>query len=140
MAGEQLKPMVVNPGDPITSELMANVVSNINVINSLSNSVFQESSSDQDKPKQILVDSGKVKVVCKSANNGSAPVTFTKDFTAAPNVTLSVRHTGTDTIATYKYQPVVTDLTASGFNVKMQSLSTSNKSGGTLWVHWIAVS
>ena len=36
---EQLQPMPVNPGDPITSELLSNIVSNINIINRLSNSI-----------------------------------------------------------------------------------------------------
>lgn len=140
MAGEQLKPMAVNPGDPITSELMANLVSNINIINSLSSSVIQDDNSDKPSPGQVQVESGRIQVVCNTSNTGSEKVPFTKIFTTAPNVTVSVRHTKPENLATYKYQPVVMDLTVNGFTIQMQSLSSSNKTGGKLWVHWIAVS
>ena len=67
---EQLKPMSVNPGDPITSELIASIVSNINIINSMSNSVVNNGSGGDGNPTpgQVVIESGREKVPCNTSN------------------------------------------------------------------------
>lgn len=133
---EQLKPMSVNPGDPITSELMANLVSNINIINSMSNSVVTE--GDTTTSVQTVIESGRIKVPCNTAGTGSKPVTFTKTFSVRPNIVCTIWQSSANNFLKQKYQPIVTEASTSGFTIRMMPVGAT--SGGDVWVQWVAVS
>jgi hypothetical protein len=137
---EQLQPMPVNPGDPITSELLSNIVSNINIINSLSNSINGGSGGGtEDKPSsQTIIESGRIKVPCKKDGTGFKAIPFTKIFTARPNVICTIWQTSGTNFNTQKYQPIVTESSVNGFTVRMMSLGATKE--GEIWVQWIACS
>jgi hypothetical protein len=137
---EQLQPMPVNPGDPITSELLSNIVSNINIINSLSNSLNDANpgggGDDKDAPRVTEIESGREKVPCNTSNTGKLAIKFKKSFTARPNVVCSIWQPSTADFVKDKYLPVVTSVSTSEFTVQM--LSAGATANGTIWVHWIA--
>lgn len=135
---EQLKPMAVNPGDPITSELMSSIVSNINIINSMANSTVVAAGSD-DKPTtgQVIIESNRILVPCNTSGTGQKPVAFTKTFTKAPFVTCTVYQGNANNFLKLKYQPVVTEVSVNGFTVRMMPVGATG--GGNIYVHWIAV-
>ena len=136
---EQLKPMSVNPGDPITSELIASIVSNINIINSMSNSVVNNGSGGDGNPTpgQVVIESGREKVPCNTSNTGKATIKFTKSFTARPNVVCSIWQPSSAQFVKDKYMPVVTAASSTEFTVQMLSLGAT--ANGTIWVQWIAM-
>ena len=136
---EQLKPMSVNPGDPITSELIASIVSNINIINSMSNSVVSNSSTGDTGTTttgQVVIESGREKVPCNTSNTGKATIKFKKSFTARPNVICSIWQPSSADFVKDKYMPVVTAASSTEFTVQMLSLGAT--ANGTIWVQWIA--
>ena len=133
MAGIKLETMTVNPGDPITSELMSSIVSNINLIGNLSNST---TAGDTSVSSQII-ESNMTKVNCKTDSTGQQSVVFTKKFTARPNIVCTVWHTSSKTPALLKYVPTVTSATSTGFTILMQNVGNS-KDTGILNIQWIA--
>ena len=137
---EQLKPMSVNPGDPITSELMASIVANINIINSVANSVIDSSSGDtpSGSPSTSVIESGRIKVPCKTDSTGSKSVTFKKTFTNQPIVVCTLWQASANNILKQKYIPVVMSPTLTDFTIRM--LSAGATSSGEIYVNWVAVS
>lgn len=134
---EQLKPMAVNPGEPVTSELMANLVSNINIINSLSSSLLDASKDDNPNSAIPVIESGSVVVAAKMDGTGYKAVKFTKAFTSSPYVTCTLYQPDAKSFVKEKYQPVVAKVSVSGFTVKMMPVGASV--GGDVEVHWIAL-
>lgn len=135
---EQLQPMPVNPGDPITSELLANIVSNINIINSLSNSINDSSSSTPDPGSgvQTEIESGRLKITANKDGKTITSVTFKKPFIARPNVVCTVWQPSAVGALTNKFQPIVTSASAEGFSFQMQNVGATTS--GSLYVQWIA--
>lgn len=130
--------MAVNPGDPITSELMANLVSNINIINSLSSSVVDTSSGSGDANiGQLAVESNRILVPCSMDGKGEKAVDFTKTFTKAPYVTCTIYQGSGKNFIKFKYQPVITAISTTGFTVRMMPVGATGN--GNIYVHWIAV-
>jgi hypothetical protein len=131
MSKIQLNAMQVNDGDPITSELMSAIVTNINLINSM------VTSAPGDLPgSPQIIEAGTTKVECKTDNSGEKPIVFTKKFATRPHVVCTVWHTSSKTPTNLKYVPTVTDSTATGFTILMQNFGS--KDSGTLNVQWIA--
>ena len=138
---EQLQPMPVNPGDPITSELLSNIVSNINIINSLSNSINDAPAGggdDANNPRTTEIESGRKKVPCNTSNTGKSTIKFKKSFTSRPNVVCSIWQPSSADFVKDKYLPVVTAVSTTEFTVQM--LSAGASANGTIWVHLIACS
>jgi len=129
---EQLKPMSVNPGDPITSELMASIVSNINIINSMANSVVGNTGDESGTTGQVVIESGREKITCNTANTGKATIKFAKSFTSRPNVVCTIWQPSAQQFVKDKYMPVVTAASATEFTVQM--LSVGATANGTIWV------
>lgn len=140
---EQLKPMSINPGDPVTSELMASIVANINIINSLANSVV-EVTATQTSPVSSgttstqIIESGRVKVPCTTSGTGTISVTFKKTFSATPNIICSLWQASSANFLKQKYQPVVTSPSATGFTISM--LPVGATASGSVYVQYIAAS
>jgi hypothetical protein len=105
---EQLKPMSVNPGDPITSELLSSIVSNINIINSMANSTVVATQDGTKAPAVQVMESGRVKVPCNTSGTGKMVVTFTKTFATKPNVVCTMWQASASNFLKHKYIPVVT--------------------------------
>ena len=136
---EQLQPMPVNPGDPITSELLSNIVSNINIINSLSNSINDGGNNDnKDLPQAVQIQSGRVLIKANKDGKTVTPVKFKKDFDAQPNIVCSIWQSSGAAILVNKYQPIVTAASNTGFSIQMQNVGATT--GGSLYVNWIASS
>jgi hypothetical protein len=137
---EQLQPMPVNPGDPITSELLANIVSNINIINNLSNSINDSGSSTQDPGAgvQTQIESGRLKITANKDGKTVTPVSFKKPFSARPNIVCTVWQPSSVGALTNKFQPIVTVASAEGFSIQMQNVGAT--ASGSLYVQWIACS
>ena len=146
MAGQKLEPMSVNAGDPITAELMQNIIANINTVNSLATGTATTTSTTPTAggygapatPTVSVTESNKITVSCKKDSTGGPadPIYFTKTFSKAPNITLTVMNTNGKTLTTLKYLPVVTSVTATEFTFKMLSLAATAE--GQLKVNWIA--
>lgn len=135
---EQLKPMSVNPGDPITSELMASIVSNINIINSMANSVVNNGGGgDGAPPGQVVIESGRLKVPCNTAGTGKATVKFAKSFTSRPNIVCTIWQASTANFLKHKYSPVVTTASSTEFTIQMLPMGAT--ANGEVYVQWIAV-
>ena len=133
--------MNVNEGDPITSELLSNMVANINLINAMASS----STGTAGAPgapgapgTALIIDSGRPAVECKTNNTGSLAVTFKKTFPVQPNIVCSVWQTSGVKFLTEKYLPVVTSASATGFTIRMQNVGATTN--GDVYVNWIAVS
>jgi hypothetical protein len=135
---EQLQPMPVNPGDPITSELLSNIVSNINIINSLSNSINDGGTDNKDLPQAVQIQSGRVKITANKDGKTVTAVKFKKDFDAQPNIVCSIWQSSGAAILINKYQPIVTSASATGFSIQAQNVGAT--AGGTFYVNWIASS
>lgn len=136
---EQLKPMSVNPGDPITSELMASIVSNINIINSMANSVVNNNAGGEGGTTgQVVIESGRLKVPCNTAGTGKATVKFAKSFTSRPNIVCTIWQASTANFLKHKYSPVVTTASSTEFTIQMLPMGAT--ANGEVYVQWIAVS
>jgi hypothetical protein len=135
---EQLQPMPVNPGDPITSELLSNIVSNINIINSLSNSINDGGTDNKDLPQAVQIQSGRIKITANKDGKTVTPVKFKKDFDAQPNIVCSIWQSSGAAILVNKFQPIVTSASATGFSIQMQNVGAT--ASGSLYVNWIASS
>jgi hypothetical protein len=135
---EQLKPMSVNPGDPITSELMASIVSNINIINSMANSVVNNNTGGEGGSSgQVVIESGRLKVPCNTAGTGKATVKFAKSFTSRPNIVCTLWQASTANFLKHKYSPVVTTASSTEFTISMLPMGATGN--GEVYVQWIAV-
>lgn len=136
---EQLKPMSVNPGDPITSELIASIVSNINIINSMSNSVVNNNTGGEGggTPGQVVIESGRLKVPCNTSGTGKATVKFAKSFTSRPNIVCTLWQPSSANFLKHKYTPVVTVASSTEFTIQM--LPVGATANGDIYVQWIAV-
>lgn len=135
---EQLKPMAVNPGDPITSELISSIVSNINIINSMSNSVVSNSSTGEGTTSgQVVIESGRLKVSCNTSGTGKATVKFTKSFTARPNVVCTIWQPSAANFLKHKYSPIVTAASSTEFTIQMLPIGAT--ANGDVHVQWVAV-
>jgi hypothetical protein len=135
---EQLKPMAVNPGDPITSELISSIVSNINIINSMSNSVVSNSSTgDGTTSGQVVIESGRLKVSCNTSGTGKATVKFTKSFTSRPNVVCTIWQPSAANFLKHKYSPIVTAASSTEFTIQMLPIGAT--ANGDVYVQWVAV-
>jgi hypothetical protein len=135
---EQLKPMSVNPGDPITSELMASIVSNINIINSMANSVVNNNAGSEGGTTtgQVVIESGRLKVPCNTAGTGKATVKFAKSFTSRPNIVCTLWQASTANFLKHKYSPVVTTASSTEFTISMLPMGAT--ANGEVYVQWIA--
>lgn len=135
---EQLKPMSVNPGDPITSELIASIVSNINIINSMSNSVVSNSSTGEGSTSgQVVIESGRLKVPCNTSGTGKATVKFAKSFTSRPNIVCTIWQASAANFLKHKYSPVVTTASSTEFTIQMLPMGAT--ANGDVYVQWVAV-
>jgi len=137
MAGQKLEPMSVNSGDPVTAELMQNIITNINTVNSLTTGTTTSGgSSETETVSAFVVESNRVKVACKKDSTGAAgPIYFKKSFAKAPNISLTLMNTGKN-LTGLKYLPVITSVTATEFEFTMVSLGAASE--GTLTVTWTA--
>ena len=137
---EQLQPMPVNPGDPITSELLSNIVSNINIINSLSNSINDSSSSTPvpGSSVQTQIESGRLKITANKDGKTVTAVKFKRDFDAQPNIVCTIWQPSASALLVNKFQPIVTAASTTGFSIQMQNVGAS--ASGSLYVNWIACS
>jgi hypothetical protein len=136
---EQLKPMSVNPGDPITSELMASIVANINIINSVANSVIDSGSNESGStaPNASVIEYGRTKIPCKTDGTGSKSITFKKTFATQPIVTCTVWQASPANFNKHKYSPIVMSPTLTDFTIRMMPVGAT--SSGEIYVNWIAV-
>lgn len=124
-----LNPMSVNTGDPVTAELMQNIITNINLINSTTNV----------KPgggPSLVFQSGRNSVPCARDSSGELSITFPTPFGSRPNVICSISNQKANSLLTLKYAPVVTEFSETGFTVQMVSLGAT--ASGNVMVHWIA--
>ena len=135
MAGVGLEQMVVNAGDPITAELMQNIITNISSINNLSNSTTVDPATGT--VVQQVIDSGRDKVACKTDSTGTATIKFKKTFKSAPNIPCSLWNPSSANLVKLKYMPIITSFTATEFTISMLSLGATG--GGNLYVTWTAV-
>jgi hypothetical protein len=134
---EQLKSMQVNEGDPITSELLSNMVSNINLINAMANSTPGTPATPGAGTTQVI-DSGRPSVPCNQDGSGSLLIPFKKTFAARPNITCTVWQSSGVNFLKLKYIPVVTTASATEFTVRMMPVGAT--ANGNVYVQWIAVS
>lgn len=133
--------MQVNPGDPITSELLASIVANINIINTMSNSVVSSTagsgSDGATTPTSAqVIESGRIKVSCNTSGTGKKTITFTKSFTARPNIVCTIWQPSAANFLKHKYTPIVTAASSTEFTVQM--LPVGATANGDVWVQWIA--
>ena len=128
------KHMLVNEGDPITSELLGNIVTNINLLNNM----VKTTSGDANTPSTQVIDSGRPSVECKMDNSGKATIKFNKTFAVRPNIVCTIWQTSGENFTTQKYLPIVTSASATEFTVRMQNIGATRN--GNVYVQWIAVS
>jgi hypothetical protein len=138
MAVEQLKPMSVNPGDPVTSELLSSIVANINIINSMANSTTSSGGTGAGTTTTQVMESGRLKVPCNTSGTGKATVTFAKAFPARPNITCTIWQPSSANFLKHKYMPVVTVASATEFTIQMLPIGAT--ANGDVYVQWIALS
>jgi len=145
MAGQKLEPMSVNAGDPVTAELMQNIIANINTVNSLATGTDTTTTAASAGgygapavPTVTVTDSGRIKVACKKDGSGGEGETiyFKKTFSKAPNIVCSVWNSSGSKLMTLKYMPVVTSFTATEFNFRMIPVGATAE--GSLYMTWVA--
>ncbi len=138
--------MSVNAGDPVTAELMQNIITNINTVNSLATGTDTTTGTESAAgrygapvaPGVTVTDSGRVKVACKKDGTGGEGETvyFKKTFNKAPNIVCSVWNSSGSKLMTLKYMPVVTSFTATEFNFRMIPIGATAE--GSLYMTWVA--
>jgi hypothetical protein len=133
---EKLKSMQVNEGDPITSELLANMASNIDLINAMASSSGTPGAPGAPGSSQVI-DSGRPLVPCNLDGSGSRLIPFVKTFSERPNITCTVWQPSGTNFLKLKYIPVVTTASATEFTVRMMPVGAT--ANGNLYVQWIAV-
>jgi len=143
MAGQKLEPMSVNNGDPVTAELMQNIIANINIVNSLSTSTSSSTPSAASggygapaTPTVTGFDSGRKKVSCKKDGSGGDTIYFSKTFSKVPNIVCSVWNPSASSLLTLKYMPVVTSFTATEFTFRMVPIGATAE--GSVYITWNA--
>lgn len=140
MAGQKLEPMSINSGDPVTAELMQNIIANINIVNSLATTTdtTTTASSGYAAPATgaTVIDSGRKKITCKKDSTGTDTIYFNKVFTKAPNIVCSIYNSSGPNLVKLKYMPVITSFTTTEFTINMLSLGAT--SDGSLYVTWVA--
>lgn len=125
------QPMAVNDGDPVTAELMQNIIANINLLNSTTgNKAGSGTTSGQ------IFQSNRNTVACSKDSSGELTITFPTPFGSRPNVICSISNLKAAQLLTLKYVPVVTDFSETGFTVQMVSVGAT--ASGSVTVHWIA--
>ena len=129
--------MSVNPGDPITSELMSSIIGNINIINNAMATTSPGTPTPGGGGTQVI-DSGRPAVDCNMDNSGKATIKFNKTFAVRPNIVCTIWQTSGARFITEKYLPVVTSASATEFTVRMQNVGATQN--GSVYVQWIAVS
>ena len=132
---ERLSPMNVNEGDPITSELLSNMVANINLINAMASSTPVTPGAPG---LSQVIDSGRPSVPCNTAGTGELTIPFKKTFSTRPNITCTVWQPSGANFLKLKYIPVVTTSSATEFTVRMMPVGAT--ANGNVYVQWIAVS
>jgi hypothetical protein len=133
---EQLKSMQVNEGDPITSELLSNMVSNINLINAMASSTTGTPGVPGVPGAAQVIDSGRPSVPCNTAGTGELTIPFKKTFSVRPNIVCTVWQTSGKNFLTHKYIPIVTTASATEFTVRMMPVGAT--ANGNVYVQWIA--
>jgi|688.fasta_scaffold00118_31 hypothetical protein len=134
---EKLKNMNVNPGDPITSELLQAMAENINLINAMAGSTTGTPGAPGAPGASQVIDSGRPSVPCNTAGTGELTIPFKKTFSARPNITCTVWQPSGENFLTHKYMPVVTSASATEFTVRMMPVGATRN--GKVYVQWIAV-
>ena len=129
--------MSVNPGDPITSELMSSIIGNINIINNAMATTSPGTPTPGGGGTQVI-DSGRPKVECNTDNSGKLTIPFKKTFAVRPNIVCTIWQPSGENFITHKYLPVVTTASATEFTVRMQNIGATKN--GSVYVQWIAVS
>lgn len=139
--------MSVNAGDPVTAELMQNIITNINTVNSLATGTDSTTTATAGStggygapaaPSITVTDSGRIKVACKKDGTGGEGETiyFKKTFSKAPNIVCSIWNSSGSKLMTLKYMPVVTSFTATEFNFRMIPVGATAE--GSLYMTWVA--
>jgi len=143
MAGQKLEPMSVNSGDPVTAELMQNIITNINTVNSLATGTATTTTTTAtglygapSVSTVTVTDSGRKKIACKKDSSGQEVISFNKTFSRAPNIVCSVWNSSPANLVKLKYMPVITSFTETEFTVNMLSLGATSE--GNLYVTWVA--
>ena len=130
--------MQVNEGDPITSELLANMASNIDLINAMASSSSGTPGVPGVPGSSQLIDSGRPSVPCNLDGSGSIVIPFSKTFSTRPNITCTIWQPSGVNFLKLKYIPVVTTSSATEFTVRMMPVGAT--ANGNVYVQWIAVS
>lgn len=136
--------MSINSGDPVTAELMQNIIANINTVNSLATGTATTTTTTTTPGMYgapatstvTIIDSGRKKIACKKDSSGGDVIPFNKTFSRAPNIVCSIWSPSSSELVKLKYMPVVTSFTSTEFTVRMLSLGATSE--GNLYVTWVA--
>lgn len=138
---ENLLDMNINPGDPVTSDLLSNIITNIQKINTGSSSsvvAIQGSltggSTTTAEKKYTTGGTVSYSANTKTYKNKTIPIS---GFATAPSVSLTLKLKNAADQTTKKYQPILVNVTATG--ITFCCVSYGATSSGTVEIDWIAV-
>lgn len=136
---QNLLDMNINPGDPVTSDLLSNIITNIQKINTgASASVVGVNLANATTPEKTYTTGNTVEYYAtKDVSKIKSKTVTISGFASPPIVSLTLKIKSAADQLTYKYQPVLVDVTATSFTFRCIPYGASGN--GAIQVTWIAV-
>jgi hypothetical protein len=133
--------MNINPGDPVTSDLLSNIITNIQKINTGSSASIVAIQNALDKglatEKTYTTGSSTTYSANKNASDNKNKTITITGFASPPIVTLTLKIKTASEQITKKYQPVLVSVTATSFTFRCIPYGAT--ASGTVEINWIAV-
>jgi len=143
---EKLESQTINAGDPVTSDIINKLVSDLNLLNKATTSNFSlnlasagDKQAQMSVAKQVYSSTFKVNVVAKNSTSG-ATWTFDKDtFKAAPRCWVQPRSSATLKASQLNFTVIITSVTAKSMTFRVRGPGAPNQTDATIEFDCFAV-
>jgi hypothetical protein len=137
---QNLLDMNINPGDPVTSDLLSNIITNIQKINTGASAsvVGVNIGNSTTTPEKTYTTGASVPYYAtKDVTKIKSKTVTMSGFASPPVVSLTLKVKSAAEQLTKKYQPVLIDVTATSFTFRCIPYGAS--ANGPVEINWIAV-
>jgi hypothetical protein len=143
---EKLESQTINAGDPVTSDIINKLVSDLNLLNKATTSNFSlnlasagDKQAQMSVAKQVYSSTFKVNVVAKSPNSGTT-WTFDKDtFKTAPRCWVQPRSSATLKASQLNFTVIITSVTAKSMTFRVRGPGAPNQTDAVIEFDCFAV-
>jgi hypothetical protein len=143
---EKLESQTINAGDPVTSDIINKLVSDLNLLNKATTSNFSlnlasagDKQAQMSVAKQVYSSTFKVNIVAKSSTSG-ATWTFDKDtFKAPPRCWVQARSSATLKASQLNFTVIVTSITAKSMTFRVRGPGSPNQTDAVIEFDCFAV-